>query len=168
MARLGLPPDSPASASVAAAHEEAKQLLAEFREFVHGIHPAILTDRGLVPALRELADRCAVAVTVDADLPERPPAPIESTAYFVAAEALSNVAKHSGARRAEVTVRGDGAVLSLQVRDDGRGGAEERGGTGLVGLSDRVAAVGGTLVLSSPVGGPTVVRVELPCGPNQL
>ena len=157
MARLGLPPDSPASASVAAAHEEAKQLLAEFREFVHGIHPAILTDRGLVPALRELADRCAVAVTVDADLPERPPAPIESTAYFVAAEALSNVAKHSGARRAEVTVRGDG-----------RGGAEERGGTGLSGLSDRVAAVGGTLVLSSPVGGPTVVTVELPCGPNQL
>ncbi|KUP96985.1 hypothetical protein AC529_09330 [Thermobifida cellulosilytica TB100] len=167
MARLDLPPDSPASEAVAAAHEEAKQLLAEFREFVHGIHPAILTDRGLVPALRELAGRCPVPVTVDADLPGRPPGPIESTAYFVVAEALSNVAKHSGARRAEVTVRGDGAVLSVRVRDDGCGGADAAAGTGLVGLSDRVAAVGGTLDLSSPVGGPTVVRVELPWGPSQ-
>ncbi|MEV5711332.1 sensor domain-containing protein [Actinoallomurus sp. NPDC052274] len=164
MARLDLPPGSPAAQSVADAHEEAKLLMTELRELIRGIHPRVLTDRGLPAALRELADRSAVPVTVDADLPDRLPAHVEGTAYFVVVEALNNVAKHSRAAEAVVAVRRRGDLLTVEVRDDGEGGADPRAGSGLTGLADRVAVIDGRMLLSSPVGGPTVVQVELPCG----
>ncbi|AXB47754.1 sensor histidine kinase [Amycolatopsis albispora] len=163
LARLDLPADSPAAAQVAAAHDEAKQLMAELREFIHGIRPQVLTERGLPAALGELADRSAVPVTVHSALNGRLPGPLEGTAYFVASEALANAAKHSGAAAVEIDVRLDRGWLRLEVRDNGRGGADPAGGTGLTGLADRVAVLDGRMVLSSPAGGPTVVRVELPC-----
>jgi signal transduction histidine kinase len=167
LARLDLPPDSPAAVSVATAHEQAKQLMNELRQLIHGIRPQILTDLGLPAALGELADQSPVPVTVDADLSGRLPSQLEHTAYFVAAEALTNVAKHSGATSATVTVRQRGTVLSLEIADNGRGGADPSRGSGLTGLADRVAVAGGRLLLSSPDGGPTVLRVELPCHRNQ-
>ncbi|GAA2428809.1 sensor histidine kinase [Actinomadura vinacea] len=166
IARVDLPPGSPAAGSVADAHQEAKQLMTELRELVHGIHPRVLTDRGLEAALGELADRSPLAVTVEADLPGRPPRQVESTAYFAAAEALTNAAKHSGAGRAGVAARWAGGVLTLEITDDGAGGADPGRGTGLTGLADRVAVIDGRLLVSSPAGGPTLVRVELPCGLN--
>jgi signal transduction histidine kinase len=162
LARMDLPPGTAAD-SVAEAHQEAKRLMTELRELVRGIHPRVLTDRGLVAALGELADRCPLAVTVEADLPARPPRPVESTAYFAAAEALTNAAKHSGARRARLSVRWSGGILTLEVVDDGTGGADPGRGTGLAGLADRVSVIDGRLLVSSPPGGPTLVRVELPC-----
>ncbi|WP_285576441.1 sensor histidine kinase [Actinoallomurus iriomotensis] len=163
LARLDLPPGSPAGQSVADAHEQAKQLMVELRELVRGIHPRVLTDRGLPAAIDELADRFHLPVTVDADLPARPARHIEGTAYFVVTEALTNIAKHSGATAAGVTVRHDGDLLTVEIRDDGDGGADPRRGTGLTGLADRVAVTDGRMLLSSPAGGPTVLRVELPC-----
>jgi signal transduction histidine kinase len=167
MARLALPPGSRAADDVAAAHEQAKQLMAELRELIHGIQPQILTDLGLPAALGELVDQSAVPVSVDVDLPSRLPSQIESTAYFVAAEALTNVAKHSGASNANVTARQHDSVLTVEISDNGRGGADPRGGTGLTGLADRVAVTGGRMLLLSPSGGPTVLRVEPPCTHNQ-
>ena len=165
LARMDLPPGAAAD-SVADAHEEAKRLMTELRELVHGIHPRVLTDRGLVAALGELADRSPLAVTVEADLPGRPPRLVESTAYFAAAEALTNAAKHSGAQRARLVVRWSGDILTLEVTDNGTGGADPGRGTGLTGLADRVSVIDGRLLVSSPPGGPTLVRVELPCRPN--
>ncbi|MEV0406682.1 sensor domain-containing protein [Actinoallomurus sp. NPDC050550] len=163
LARLDVPPDSPAARSVGEAHEEAKRLMTELRELIRGIHPRVLTDRGLTAALREIADRSPIPVTVDAELPDRLPAHVEGTAYFVVSEALTNVAKHSGASEAVVTVRREADLLTVEIRDDGDGGADPRAGSGLTGLADRVAVIDGRMLLSSPVGGPTVVHVELPC-----
>ncbi|WP_034519783.1 sensor histidine kinase [Actinomadura rifamycini] len=163
LARVDLAPDSDAGRSVAEAHEQAKLLMDELRELIRGIHPRVLTDRGLPAALRELADRSAVPVTVRADLPGRLAPHEEGTAYFVAAEALANVAKHSRATRASVSVRSRDGMLVLEVEDDGCGGADPALGTGLTGLADRVAVVDGRMLLSSPAGGPTVLRVEMPC-----
>ncbi|MEV5825768.1 sensor domain-containing protein [Spirillospora sp. NPDC052242] len=163
LARVDIPPDSDAGRSVAEAHEHAKLLMGELRELIRGIHPRVLTDRGLPAALRELADRSPVPVTVRADLPGRLAPHEEGTAYFVAAEALANVAKHSRATRASVTVRIRDGMLVLEVEDDGCGGADPALGTGLTGLADRVAVVDGRMLLSSPAGGPTVLRVESPC-----
>ncbi len=158
LARLDVPPDSP----VAAAHEQAKVLMAELRAFIHGIHPRVLTDRGLTAALHELADRSAFPVEVTGELP-RLPGLVEETAYFVAAEALTNTAKHSGATHAQVSVAYVGSLLTLEISDNGHGGADPRQGTGLTGLADRVAVADGRITLSSPVGGPTLLRAELPC-----
>ncbi|MCP2261596.1 Signal transduction histidine kinase [Streptoalloteichus tenebrarius] len=166
MARLDLPRDTPAYQNVSAAHDQAKQLMAELRELVRGIHPRVLTDRGLPAALGELADRCPVPVSVRADLPERMPAPVEATAYFVVSEALANVAKHSGADSVSITARREGGLLTVEVHDDGTGGADPDRGTGLTGLADRVAVIDGRMFLSSPAGGPTLLRVELPCDQN--
>ena len=166
LARLDLPPASPAARSVAAAHEQAKQLMAELRELIHGIQPQVLTDLGLPAALGELADQSPVPVTVDARLPGRLPGPIENTAYFVAAEALTNVAKHSGATGARVAAREHDGVVTIEISDNGHGGADPGRGTGLTGLADRAAVTGGRMLLSSPEGGPTLVRVELPCRPG--
>jgi signal transduction histidine kinase len=163
LARLDLPGDTPAGRAVASAHDQAKQLMAELRELIHGIRPQVLTDLGLPAALRELADQAPIPVTVHADLPVRPPPHVETAAYFVAAEALANVAKHSGATTAGVTATRHGDTLTVEVRDDGRGGADPARGSGLTGLADRVSVVDGRMFVSSPAGGPTLVRVELSC-----
>jgi signal transduction histidine kinase len=163
LARLGLPPESPAAAAVATAHEQAMQLMAELRELIRGIQPQVLTDLGLPAALDELADRSAIPVTVDADLDGRLPGKVENTAYFAVAEALTNIAKHSGATQASVSARVRYRVLTVEITDDGQGGADPGGGSGLTGLADRVAVAGGRMLLSSPPGGPTVLRVEVPC-----
>jgi signal transduction histidine kinase len=147
------------------AHEEAKRALAELRDLVRGIHPAVLTDRGLDPALSALAARCPVPVVVNIDLQERLPDAIESTAYFVVAEALTNIAKHSGASEATVDVRHEVDSLHLDISDNGRGGAALERGTGLKGISDRVAALDGQFSIISPVGGPTRLHAELPWTP---
>jgi signal transduction histidine kinase len=167
LARLDLPPASPAGQTVAAVHEQAKTLMAELRELIHGIQPQVLTDLGLAAALGDLADQSPIPVAVDVRLPGRPPGPAENTAYFVAAEALANVTKHSGATRARVTVAQGGGTVTVEISDNGRGGADPERGTGLTGLADRVAVSGGRMLLSSPDGGPTLVRAELPCHPSQ-
>ncbi|GIE97313.1 sensor histidine kinase [Paractinoplanes rishiriensis] len=162
MARLELPAGSPAGDQVATAHELAKQALTELRELIRGVHPKVLTDRGLEAAVGEVAGTAPIPVDVTVRLPGRLPATVEVTAYFVVVEALTNVAKHSGARRAAVTAGVDGGRLVLEVHDDGHGGADPAGGSGLVGLADRVAAVDGAVAISSPRGGPTRLRVEIP------
>jgi len=165
LARLDAPPGSPVAARLEEAHAQAKQVLAELRELIRGVHPQILTDRGLAAAIDEIASRSPVPVDVDIVLPGRlalAPA-AEATAYFVVSEALTNVARHSGAARARVHGRTGAGQLIVEVRDDGQGGARPAEGSGLSGLTDRVAAVGGKLILSSPRGGPTLIRVELPC-----
>lgn len=167
LARLDLPPGSPAADSLAEAHEQAKQLMAQLRELIHGIQPQVLTDLGLPAALGELADQSPIPVAVDSDLPGRLPSQVENTAYFVAAEALTNIAKHSGATSASVTARQHHGVLTVEISDNGHGGADPHRGTGLTGLADRVAVTGGRMLLSSPDGGPTLLRVELPCAQNQ-
>ena len=145
------------------AHADAKQAMVELRNLARGIHPAVLSDRGLDAALSSLAGRAPVPVAVSVSVPERPPAAIETTAYFVVAEALTNIAKHSGATRAAVTVARQNGHLKVEVTDDGIGGADVSRGTGLTGRVDRVTAVDGTVRLSSPLGGPTILTVELPC-----
>ena len=163
LARLDLPPGSAAAQAVTAAHEQAKQLMADLRDLIHGIQPQILTDLGLPAALSDLADQAPIPVTVDSALTRRLPGQAENTTYFAAAEALTNVAKHSGAASASVTARVGDGLLVLEVRDDGWGGADPGLGSGLTGLADRVAVAGGRMLLSSPPGGPTVLRVEVPC-----
>jgi signal transduction histidine kinase len=145
------------------AHEDAKLALSELRNLARGIHPAILTDRGLDAALSALAAKSPVPVEISVEIPERPSAAIESTAYFVVAEALTNSAKHAAASRLRVRVWKHGTMLVVEVHDDGVGGAHLEPGGGLEGLTTRVATVDGTLSISSPDGGPTVVRAELPC-----
>jgi signal transduction histidine kinase len=164
LARLDLAPGSAAAVRVDTAHEQAKQALAELRELIRGVHPQVLTDRGLPAAVADAAGRSPVKVDTDVVLPRRLPAEIEVAAYFAVCEALANVAKHSRATRASVRGRLVDDVLVLEVTDDGVGGADPAAGTGLAGLADRVAVVDGRLLLSSPAGGPTLVRVEIPCG----
>ncbi|MFI7615545.1 histidine kinase [Nonomuraea terrae] len=163
MARLDLPEDTPVGRLVGQAHDEAKQALAELRELIRGVHSQVLTDRGLAAAVHDVAGRSPVPVDVDVELPGRLPAPVEVTAYYVVSEALANVAKHSRATRAAVTGRAERGTLVVEVRDDGVGGADPGKGTGLTGLADRLAVVDGRLSLSSPAGGPTRVRMEIPC-----
>ncbi|MGW5970979.1 sensor histidine kinase [Streptomyces sp. NPDC055186] len=154
-------PDTAAS-MVAEAHGEVKLALQELRDLARGIHPAVLTDRGLDAALSSVASRCTVPVKVTVDLAERPAAAIEGIAYFTVSELLQNVSKHSAARSAAVDVwRADGRLL-IQVEDDGRGGASLDGGTGMRGLAERLGAVDGLFVVESPEGGPTTVTAELP------
>jgi signal transduction histidine kinase len=163
LARLDLPPGSPAADTVAAAHDQAKQMMVELRELIHGIQPQVLTDLGLTAALDELADQSPIPVTVDAHLGGRLPGHVENTAYFAAAEALTNIAKHSGATSASVAARLHDDVLTLEISDNGHGGADPVRGTGLTGLADRAAVADGRMLLSSPPGGPTVLRMEVPC-----
>ena len=155
-------PDA-ARALVADAHREAKQALVELRDLARGLHPAVLTDRGLDAALSGVAARSPVPVKLEVDVAERPSATIEGIAYFVVCEALTNVAKHASAHRAVVTVARRGERLLVEVTDDGHGGADASTGTGLAGLRDRVEGVDGWLHVSSPSGGPTTILVELPC-----
>jgi len=152
-----------AAQHVAAAHEDAKAALAELRDLARGIHPVILADRGLDAALSAIAARCTVPVTVDVRTEPRPPATVEAVAYFVVAESLTNVARHSGASRAWVTARRDGDTLTVEIGDDGKGGADPANGSGLAGLRSRVAGAEGTFFVTSPAGGPTVIKAVLPC-----
>ncbi|MEW2300659.1 sensor domain-containing protein [Streptomyces sp. NPDC006655] len=154
-------PDA-AAAMVEEAHGEVKLALQELRDLARGIHPAVLTDRGLDAALSSVASRCTVPVQVTADLPARPAPAIEGIAYFTVSELLQNVSKHSGARSASVDVWRTDDRLLIQVRDDGRGGASLDRGTGMRGLADRLGAVDGLFVVVSPDGGPTTVTAELP------
>jgi signal transduction histidine kinase len=148
---------------IAEAHEESKRAMAEIRDLARGIHPAVLTDRGLDAAISALAGRSPVPVTVDVCLSERLPETIESTAYFIVAEALTNIARHSQATEACVILKREGDMLSIDVVDDGVGGADPARGSGLNGLRDRLAAFDGTLTVNSPEGGPTRVHAEMPC-----
>ncbi|MEU9333358.1 sensor domain-containing protein [Streptomyces sp. NPDC048290] len=154
-------PDS-AAEMVSEAHGEVKLALQELRDLARGIHPAVLTDRGLDAALSSVASRCTVPVKVTVDLPARPAEAIEGIAYFTVSELLQNVSKHSAARSAGVEVWRSGERLLIQVSDDGRGGASLDGGTGMRGLAERLGAVDGLFVVDSPQGGPTTITAELP------
>jgi len=144
--------------------EELDEGVDELRSLARGLHPAVLTDEGLVAALGALANRSPVPVKLRADSVGALPAGIESAAYFVVAEALTNIVKHARASQAQITIERHAAGLMVEVSDDGSGGATVDAGSGLRGLSDRVAALGGRLALYSPVPGGTLLRVELPLG----
>ncbi|MFF4659247.1 sensor histidine kinase [Streptomyces sp. NPDC001381] len=173
LARLDAPPGGPLAEQLTRAHQEAGAALAELRELIHGIHPKVLADYGLEAAVADAADRSPVPVDVEFALPPpRLPQAVEAAAYFVVREALANVARHSGAERARVRAEfaryRDGRLLVLEVTDDGRGGADSARGTGLTGLADRVSVLDGRLSVTSPPGGPTLLRVEIPCEPSEL
>jgi signal transduction histidine kinase len=151
-----------ARALVEEAHSETKRAIAELRDLAQGIHPAALTERGLEAALTPLAARSSVPTSLSVDVSNRPEPRVESVAYFVVAEALTNVAKHSRASRARVAVARQGSRLVVEVTDDGIGGADPDGG-GLAGLRNRVDGVDGWFSVTSPSGGPTTIIAELPC-----
>ncbi|MFG3658057.1 sensor histidine kinase [Streptomyces sp. NPDC047706] len=151
-----------AAAMVEEAHGEVKLALQELRDLARGIHPAVLTDRGLDAALSSVASRCTVPVKVTVDLEARPAEAIEGIAYFTVSELLQNVSKHSAAKSASVDVWRAEERLLIQVADDGRGGADLDGGTGMRGLAERLGAVDGLFVIDSPAGGPSVITAELP------
>ncbi|MFJ6883959.1 sensor domain-containing protein [Streptomyces californicus] len=157
--------EEPLAGLLAQAHGEAQAALVELRELIRGIHPRVLTDRGLAAAVEDVADRSPVPVDLDLDLPHRFLEAVESAVYFAVCEALANVAKHSRATRAAVEARVEGGRLDVHVRDNGVGGADKAEGTGLEGVADRLAVLGGRLLVSSPSGGPTVLRVLVPCPP---
>jgi PAS domain S-box-containing protein len=160
-ARLG----SSADAAAELLDEAATELetgLAELRELARGLHPAILVDHGLSRAVDALVSRLPVPVDLDAALEERLPEHVEATAYYIVSEALTNVAKHAAADHLRVSVRRDGDLLRCEIADDGRGGADESRGTGILGLRDRAEASGGMLSITSPPGGGTVVAAALP------
>ncbi|MEO6714701.1 MAG: sensor domain-containing protein [Mycobacteriales bacterium] len=161
-AKSRLSPDDAARPLIDEAHQEAKMAIAELRDLTRGLQPPVLSDRGLDAALSALAARSSVPVDIDVDLSHRPSPTMEAMAYFVVAEALTNVAKHSGARRASVSARRVADMLHVVIRDDGMGGADPAG-SGICGIADRIAGVDGTLSLDSPIGGPTVMTVVLPC-----
>jgi signal transduction histidine kinase len=165
LAKLDVPDDSLAAKPLAIAHEQAKGLMVTLRQIVHGIRPQSLTELGLAGAVRELAGEATIPVTVRVNLGHRLTELVEATAFFVVSESLGNVARHAQATRAEVRLTQADHDLIVEVEDDGCGGADPAQGTGLTGLADRVAAVNGRLLLASPTGGPTLVRVELPCRP---
>ena len=154
--------DSGLAGTVDQIGEKLAVALAELRELARGIHPAILSDRGLGPAVQGLADRVPLPVEVDVALPERPAPPVEVAAYFVIAEALTNVARYAKAHEARVEVRRHTGAVAVEVSDDGIGGAEIERGTGLRGLQDRLAALDGTLEIESPPGGGTRLRATIP------
>jgi signal transduction histidine kinase len=137
--------------------------LVELRHLVRGIHPPVLAERGLDGAVRALALSLPLPIEIDIDLSGRPDTPVESAAYFAVAEALANMSLHSGAHTGSVSLRYTHGALTVVVADDGRGGADPAGGTGLRGIQRRLAAFDGTMALSSPPGGPTVITMEVPC-----
>ena len=165
--RLKVEGDTEATALLDRAQSELRTGLAELRELARGIHPAVLTDRGLEPAITALASRSPVPVEVEADAERLLPS-VEIAAYFVVSEALTNVAKYAQASAAKVSVRRVDGVVRLEIADDGVGGADATRGSGLSGIADRVAALDGTIDIDSPPGGGTRVRVEIPCTPQAV
>ncbi len=148
---------------LAEARESSGTALVELRHLVRGIHPPVLAERGLGGAVRALALSLPVPITVDVDLPGRPDTPVESAAYFAVAETLTNMIRHSRAHAGSVTIRHVDGMLTMVVTDDGTGGADPTAGSGLRGIKRRLAAFDGTMALSSPPGGPTVITMEVPC-----
>ncbi len=165
MLRRGLGPEADATilAELDAATTEASAAIADIRELARGVHPAILSEAGLGAALVSLADRMPIPVTIEDGVDRRLPAAVEATAYFVVAEALTNAIKHADAGRVEVRASLADERLLVEVRDDGRGGADPANGTGLTGIQDRVAALGGTVRIDSAPGAGTRLEMELPC-----
>ena len=160
--QLDLPAGAPAVEAVAAAIEQGKTLMAELRDLVRGISPLTLRELGLRAAVEELAAGSPLRITVDVVSGRYAPG-VETVAFAAVSEALANTAKHAVAGRAAVIARRSGDLLTVEVRDEGPGGADPSRGSGLTGLADRAAAAGGRLLMSSPAGGPTILRVELPC-----
>jgi len=160
--KLGTDPEG-AQALLAEARGDAKLALEELRDLARGIHPPILTDRGLEAAVRALVGRSPLQVRVEADIGGRPPPAVETAAYFVVAEAFANAGKYGAPERVDVRLATSDGLLTVQVVDDGRGGAD-LSGAGLTGLRQRVEALDGRLQVSSPPGGPTTVAAEFPCG----
>jgi signal transduction histidine kinase len=163
MARAQVNTAEEARQAIADAHEEAKSALAELRDLIRGLHPAVLEDRGLDAALSGVTARMPIPVRLTVDLPRRPAPVIEAVAYFVVSEGLANIVKHAQASQAEVVVSRAGDRLHIIVSDDGAGGADPSRGTGLTGLAKRAASVDGTFEIVSPPGGPTLLTVDLPC-----
>ena len=166
-ARMRAPEDGELASLLDRAQDELQLRLAELRELARGIHPAVLTERGLEPALQSLVARAPVPVTVEARGDDgRLPGPVESVAYFVVSEALANVAKYAQATQAAVTVERANGHVTIEVSDDGVGGADAGRGSGLRGLEDRLSALDGTLSLDSPAGRGTRLRAQIPCDPR--
>lgn len=163
-ARLDTGADPQTGAVLGQAVKDLGEAIGELRDLARGIHPAILSESGLRAALESLADRSSIPVRLQIDLAVEPPADVATAAYFTVAEALTNVVKHAEPTSVDVRVREADGTLHVRVADDGRGGVDPARGTGLRGIADRVAALGGTLHVDSPAGGGTVIEVELPCG----
>ncbi|MCW2932561.1 MAG: hypothetical protein JWM19_3523 [Actinomycetia bacterium] len=163
MAKISATTTEQAQQALTEAHEEAKAALAELRDLIRGLHPAVLEDRGLDAALSGVAARMPIPVRLTVDLQRRPAPVIEAVAYFVVSEGLANIAKHARASQAEVIVQRAGERLHIIVSDDGGGGADPARGTGLAGLAKRAGSVDGTFEVHSPPGGPTLLSVDLPC-----
>jgi signal transduction histidine kinase len=161
-AKLATDPHA-ADALLAGAHDESKVAMRELRDLVRGIHPSVLSDRGLDAALSGLAERATIPVEIRGGVDERLPPAVETAAYYVVAESLTNVGRHSGASQAYVDVQRVDGRLVLAIGDDGHGGAARRPGSGLEGLAQRVEALDGTLAVDSPAGGPTTIVASLPC-----
>jgi signal transduction histidine kinase len=162
MARRRMEKGEDAGELVAGAEEELRAAISELRDLARGIHPAVLTDRGLAPALRDVAQRSTVPVELGELPEERLAAPVEAAAYFTVSEALTNIAKYAGATAARVELRTAGERLEIEVADDGVGGAVQEDGSGLRGLADRLAALGGELSVVSPPGEGTLLRAWIP------
>jgi signal transduction histidine kinase len=157
------PPDGELAARLQAAVEDLMTGIEELRELARGIHPAVLTERGLEAAVASLASRTAVPVEVRSSVHGRLPAPVETAAYFAVSEALANVAKHAGAGQVLVDLWHERGRLVVEIADDGRGGATAASGSGLRGLADRIGALDGSLEVDSAPGSGTRVHVEIPC-----
>jgi signal transduction histidine kinase len=161
-AKLATEPDQ-VDALLAEAHDESKIAMRELRDLVRGIHPSVLSDRGLDAALSGLAERASVPVEIRGGIANRLPPAVETAAYYVVAETLTNVGRHSGATAAHVDLQRDGDELVIAIGDDGHGGARRVAGSGLDGLAQRVEALDGRLEVESPQGGPTTIVARLPC-----
>ncbi|MBB6120440.1 sensor histidine kinase [Nocardiopsis algeriensis] len=164
VAKEALKDDPRAARLLDQAHEGAEEAMAELRQVMRGIYPPVLADRGLSGALDALAARTGIPTRMDTGDLGTLPVPVETAAYFVVTEAVTNAVRHSGAREIGVRLLREDGVLRVSVRDDGRGGVDEERGTGVQGIRRRVAALDGSVRVDSPAGGPTVLEVELPCG----
>lgn len=161
--RLDIPEGSSLAARLSSAEEQLAAAHQELRDLVRGLNPPVLADHGLVAAVQDHASRFPIPVTVDLELPGRLPRQLETQVYYLINEAMTNIARHSGAKSAKVYGRYQTDMLVLEITDDGHGGADAGAGSGLTGLADRLTALGGRMRVSSPVGGPTLLHVEIPC-----